>query len=163
MRVLHDEQIEKIKKLGLIVNGVPGVNGWERSRLRSEAFNVGDQRAKLLSRLRSLIDKGVTVAGGSDCHPCHPYGPLHFIQAAVTPSHFSFEAPLTVKEAVRLWTVNSAYESFEENNKGTLAPGKYADLVILGEDPFRVETNRIEKIPVIETWVGGKKVWPSAR
>jgi predicted amidohydrolase YtcJ len=85
----------------------------------------------MLSRLRTLIDKGIPVAGGSDCHPCHPYGPLHFIQAAVTPSHFSFEAPLTVKEAVRLWTINSAYESFEENLKGTLEPGKLADLLIL--------------------------------
>jgi predicted amidohydrolase YtcJ len=158
VRLLHDDQIEKIKRLGLIVNGVPGVNGWEPSRLRSEAFNVGDKRAHMLSRLRTLIDKGVTVAGGSDCHPCHPYGPLHFIQAAVTPSHFSFEPALTVKEAVQLWTVNSAYESFEENLKGTLEPGKLADMVILGDDPFKVDKKHIENIPVLETWVGGKKV-----
>jgi hypothetical protein len=158
VRLMHDDQIEKIKRLGLIVNGVPGVNGWEPSRLRSEAFNVGDKRAPLLSRLRTLIDKGVIVAGGSDCHPCHPYGPLHFIQAAVTPAHFSFEPPLTVKEAVRLWTVNSAYESFEENLKGSLEPGKLADLVILKDDPFKVDKNQIEHIPVLETWVGGKKV-----
>jgi predicted amidohydrolase YtcJ len=68
------------------------------------------------------------------------------------------EAPLTVKEAVRLWTVNSAYESFEENLKGTLEPGKLADIVILGDDPFKVDKKHIEEIPVVETWVGGKKV-----
>jgi predicted amidohydrolase YtcJ len=157
-RVLHDEQIEKIVRLGLIVNGVPGVNGWEQSRLRVEAGNVGDNRARLLSRLRTLIDRGIIVAGGSDCHPCHPYGPLHFIQAAVTPNTYSFEAPLTVKEAFRLWTTNAAYESWEEELKGSLTPGKLADMVVLADNPFRVAPNRIETIAVEETWVGGQKV-----
>jgi predicted amidohydrolase YtcJ len=159
VRLLHDEQIEKIRQLGLIVNGVPGVNGWEPTRLRAEAFNVGDHRARLLSRLRTLIDRGVLVAGGSDCHPCHPYGPLHFIQAAVSKGTYTLEAPLTRTEAFDLWTRNAAYESWQENLTGSLEPGKLADMVVLAEDPFKVDANRIEEIAVEQTWVGGKRVF----
>jgi len=158
-RILHDEQIERIKKLGLVVNGVPGVNGWLPTRLAVEAENVGPQRAQLLSRLRTLIDHGVTVAGGSDCHPCHPYGPLHFIYRAVNSGNFSYEDPLTLDEAISLWTTNAAYVSWAEEKKGSLSCGKLADFVILSDDIHRVKLADIDKIEVEKTFVGGEVVW----
>lgn len=158
-RILHDEQIGKIKKLGLMVNGVPGVNGWFPTRFAIETYNVGDKRAKLLSRLRTLIDEGITVAGGSDCHPCHPYGPIHFIYHAINKGNFSYEDPLTLNEAIQLWTTNAAYVSFAEDRKGPLECGKLADFVILSNDPYKVSAKEINKIEVEKTFVGGKIVW----
>lgn len=159
MRVLHDEQIERLKELEVMVNATPGVNGWLPTRYAVEAYNVGDKRAKLLSRIRTMLDKGIMVAGGSDCHACHPFGPLHFIFRAINRGNYSCEAPLTLDEAIRLWTINSAYVSFAENKKGSLECGKLADFVVLSEDPYKVDKGKVDRIQVEKTFVGGKKVW----
>ena len=159
VRILHDEQIQKIKNLDLMVNGVPGVNGWLPTRFAIESRNVGKDRARLLSRLRTLIDQGITVAGGSDCHPCHPYGPLHYIFRATNRDNFSHEDPLTIDEAIRLWTTDAAYVTRTETRKGSLACGKLADFVVLSHDPFAVIPGELDKIRVERTYVGGKAVW----
>jgi len=159
VRLLHDEQIQKISDLGIMINGTPGVNGWNPTRFAIEAYNVGDGRAKLLSRLRSLWDKGTMVAAGSDCHACHPFGPLFFIHRMINPGNFSHEAPFTVEEAIRAWTTNAAYVSLAEKKKGSLEPGKLADFVLLSEDPYKVDPKTFEKIEVEKTFVGGRIVW----
>lgn len=159
VRVLHDEQIKRIKDLGVMINATPGVNGWLPTRYAVEAYNVGDKRAKLLSRIRTMLDNGIMVAAGSDCHACHPFGPLHFIFRAINRGNFSCEAPLTIDEAVRLWTINSAYVSFAEDKKGSLECGKLADFVVLSEDPFIVAKSKLDQIQVEKTYVGGEKVW----
>ena len=66
------------------------------------------------------------------------------------------EEAITVEEGLRAQTVNAAYVSFEEHRLGTLEPGKLADLVVLGEDPFQVPPDRFEELPVDHTIVGGK-------
>ena len=58
-----------------------------------------------------------------------------------------------------MWTVNSAYESFEENLKGTLEPGKLADMVVLSDNPVTVPPERIKDISVEMTIIGGEVVW----
>jgi predicted amidohydrolase YtcJ len=68
---------------------------------------------------------------------------------------------ITVEEAIRCGTVNGAYASFEENIKGTIAPGKLADLIVLGRDPFRAAPASLLSIPVERTMVGGKWVYES--
>jgi predicted amidohydrolase YtcJ len=112
-----------------------------------------------LSRIRTLLDKGVMVAAGSDCHACHPFGPIHFILRAVNRGNFSCEAPLSLDEAIRIWTINSAYVSFAEDKKGSLECGKLADFIVLSEDPYKVNLKQLDKIEVEKTFVGGKMVW----
>ena len=66
---------------------------------------------------------------------------------------------LTVKEALDSYTIGGAYASFEENQKGDIKEGMLADFVILGENPFEVESNAISDIPVLGTWVNGTCVY----
>ena len=72
-----------------------------------------------------------------------------------------FNQALTVAEAIRASTRNGAYASFEENVKGTLEPGKFADLVVLGRDPFREDPSTLRTIPVERTMTGGRWVFES--
>jgi predicted amidohydrolase YtcJ len=68
---------------------------------------------------------------------------------------------ITVAEAVRCGTVHGAYASFEENIKGTIAPGKLADLIVLGRDPFHSDPQSLVNIPIERTMVGGRWVYES--
>jgi predicted amidohydrolase YtcJ len=68
------------------------------------------------------------------------------------------EQKISVEETVRAYTYGSAYAEFQENVKGTLTPGKLADLVILSRDIFKIDPNEIENVKVVLTMVDGKVV-----
>jgi predicted amidohydrolase YtcJ len=68
---------------------------------------------------------------------------------------------ISVEQAIRCYTMHGAYASFEERVKGSISAGKLADLVVLGEDPTRVDPESLIKVPVEKTMVGGKFVWDS--
>jgi predicted amidohydrolase YtcJ len=120
----------------------------------------GAERVAMMFAHRSFIDWGIHVSGASD-NPCGPYEPLLAIQSCVTRKGSSGEILganqcIRVEEALYLYTMASAYASFEENIKGSITPEKLADLVVLGEDPHRVKPDEIKDIPVEMTVVGGK-------
>jgi predicted amidohydrolase YtcJ len=120
----------------------------------------GAKRVEMMFAHRSFLDSGIAVSGASD-HPCGPYEPLMAIQSCVTRKSSDGEVlgarqRITVEEALHLYTMNSAYASFEEDLKGSITPGKVADLVVLGEDPRRVDPDEIKDIPVDMTIVGGE-------
>ena len=109
---------------------------------------------------RSFLDHGIAVSGASDS-PCGPYQPLLGVQSCVTRKSAGGEMlgpnqRISVEEALYLYTMASAYASFEENLKGSITPGKLADLVVLGEDPRKVDPEEIKDIPVEMTIVGGE-------
>ena len=120
----------------------------------------GADRVEMMFAHRSFLEYGIPVSGASDS-PCGPYEPLLAIQSCVTRRSSSGESlgsrqRITVEEAISLYTLASAYASFEENIKGSITPGKLADLVVLGEDPRRVDPDEIKDIPVEMTLVGGE-------
>jgi hypothetical protein len=155
--VLNQELINRMKKLGVIVSVQPLVSASEFS-VWSATENLGAERARWLYPLKTLIKKGIRVIGGSDC-PMEPLSPLMGIQAAVTRTAFP-EERLTVDNALRMYTVDAAYSSKEENLKGSIKAGKTADLTVLSGDPRNVSPNEIEKINVEMTLVGGRVVYP---
>ena len=111
---------------------------------------------------KSFIESGIPVAPASD-HSPGPYEPLMAIQSMVTRKDFAGRVwgpsqRITVDEALRVCTVNGAYASFEENEKGTITAGKLADFVILAEDPHDVDPDLIKEIQVIRTVLGGRTV-----
>ena len=120
----------------------------------------GPDRVKMMFAHRSFLDSGIPVSGSSD-NPCGPHEPLLAIQSCVTRKSAAGEVlgaqqRIDVEEAIRIYTVASAYASFEEDLKGSIAAGKLADLVVLGEDPRRVNPDEIKDIPVAMTMVGGE-------
>jgi predicted amidohydrolase YtcJ len=125
--------------------------------------HLGQQRSQLTYPLRSLIAAGIPVAGSSDS-PVSSYQPLIGVQAAVTEQTMSGAAfapgeALTVEEALGLYTRNAAYAAFDERVKGTVTPGKYADLTVLAADPRAVPAAEISAIGVTATIQGGEFVY----
>ena len=148
--VLDEKSIRRMKRLGIIASVQPHFTAsdfWVEHRL-------GKKRAHWVYPFKSLMKAGVVVCGGSDC-PVDPISPLLGIWAAVVRKR-NFGERLTVEEAIRLYTVNAAYASFEENLKGTIEEGKLADIVVLSDDPFKIEPEKIRDIKVSMTIVGGQ-------
>jgi predicted amidohydrolase YtcJ len=121
------------------------------------------QRQKWLYRIKSFLDAGLVVAGSSDS-PVASDNPLVGIYAAVTRRAESGQGLLpheavSVKEALEMYTVNAAYASFEEDIKGSIAPGKLADLVILSADPLKSPPEKLKEIKVEMTIIDGRVVW----
>jgi predicted amidohydrolase YtcJ len=154
--VLSAGLIQRLKKQKIIVSVQPRVIASEFS-VWSATEHLGAERARWLFPLKTLIKEGVKVVGGSDC-PMEPLNPLLGIQTAVTRQVFP-EERITVGEALRMYTVDAAYSSGEENIKGSVETGKLADLTVLSHDPAEVPTNEIENITVEMTIAGGKVVY----
>lgn len=154
--VLNRKLIARIKKVGLTVSVQPKCAITEFS-VWSAVERLGPERARLLYPFKTLIDEGILVVGGSDC-PMEPLSPLEGIQAAVTRQYFP-EEQISVDEALKMYTVNAAKASSEENIKGTVEEGKLADLTVLSGDPRTVQPNKIGDITVYMTVVGGKIVY----
>jgi predicted amidohydrolase YtcJ len=127
---------------------------------------IGKERAKTTYAFRSLLDSGATLAFGTDWTVA-PLDPMLTIYAAVTRRTLDGknskgwipEQKISVEETVRAYTVGSAYAEFQENVKGTITPGKLADLVILSRDIFKIDPKDIEKTQVVLTMIDGKIVY----
>lgn len=154
--VLNKELIRRIRKLGMIVSVQPKCVISEFS-IWSAVDRLGFERARLLYPLKTLFREGIRVIGGSDC-PMEPISPLSGIQAAVTRSYFP-EEQITVDEALRMYTINPAYASNEENIKGSIEEGKLADLTVLSDDPTTVVSSEIGDIEVKMTVLDGKIIF----
>jgi predicted amidohydrolase YtcJ len=115
---------------------------------------------------RSFLDAGIRVPGASDYGP-GPFEPLMAIQSMVTRKDTSGRVwgenqKVSVDEALKIATIHGAYASYEEAQKGSIAPGKLADFVVLEKDPHDVEPDRIKDIKIARTVVGGRTVHPKS-
>jgi predicted amidohydrolase YtcJ len=125
----------------------------------------GEQRTNHMFPMRSFLAAGLCLTDSSD-YTASPSDPMMWLQSQVTRTDmkgnvWGANQRITVKEAIRCGTVHGAYASFEENIKGSIEPGKLADLVILGRDPFKTDPSSLVAIPVERTMVGGNWVYES--
>ena len=116
-----------------------------------------------LYRFKSFLNSGLIVAASSDS-PVVPDNPLIGVYAAVTRQAesgqpLSAEERISASQALVMYTVNAAYASFEEDVKGSISPGKLADMVLLSDDPTKVPPEQIRDITVEMTIIGGEVVW----
>jgi len=112
---------------------------------------------------RSFLDAGIMVSGHSD-HPVCPFQPLLGIHSlanrrSAEGKPIGLSQRVSVIEALRMYTINAAYHTFEENAMGSIEPGKYADMVVLGKDLLTAPTDTIKDIPVDMTIVAGRIVY----
>src|SRR5262245_27222765 len=127
----------------------------------------GPVRAAWTTPVRAYLDRGFVVAGGTDSAVV-PYPPLWVIYHFVTRDTISggvlgADQKISREEALRLETINNAFLTFEERIKGSIEPGKLADLVVLPEDILTCPDKHIEQMQVVLTMVGGKnRLWSSA-
>lgn len=127
---------------------------------------IGSERAKTTYAFRSLRDTGARLAFGSDW-PVAPATPLEGIYAAVTrrtlddkhPDGWIPEQKITVEDALHAYTTGAAYASFEEGDKGSLAPGKLADVVIVDRDLTKIAPESIREAKIQYTIVGGRVMY----
>jgi predicted amidohydrolase YtcJ len=127
---------------------------------------IGAERTKGTYAFRSLLDSGAVLAFGSDWTVA-PLNPLTGIKAAVTrqtldgkhPNGWVPEQRISVDEAVRAYTVGSAYAEFTDKVKGTIMPGQLADIVMLDRDIYGIDPSKLDQARVVLTIVDGKVVY----
>ena len=160
---LHPDDISRFAKLGIIAS-MQGVHAtsdgpWVLKRL-------GAERAKSGAYLwRSLLDAGVVIANGTDT-PVEDIDPIACFYASVARrmadgTSFYPEQKMTREEALRSYTLNGAYAAFEEDIKGSITPGKLADVVVLSQDILKVPEAEIPTAQVVLTILGGRVRWRS--
>ncbi|MEN6544006.1 amidohydrolase family protein [Parvibaculum sp.] len=161
--ILHDEQIERIAKLGISPSFLIGhVHYWGKA-FRDEIF--GPAKTNLLGRAASCGKKGIRWTMHSD-EPVSEMDPLRLIDNAVNRSLWKEPGGVlnpaervSVEDAIVALTRDAAWQCHSDHEIGTLEPGKFADFVVLDKDPRAVPPETIRSIRVLETWVSGKRVY----
>lgn len=153
------DQFERMKKLGVIIStqNHPYEAG---GRMR---YFWGEKRAAKVMRVKDWQDAGLVVGGGSDRPGAliSPFLQLYFwITRKMNDGQvIGPDQKLSRADALRLMTINNAYITFEENLKGSIEPGKLADLVVIEEDFLTVPEEKIKEIQPVATFLGGKVVY----
>lgn len=162
---LNEKDIPRFQQLGVIAcmqprHCAPDITGqWAKA--------VGPRRWKYAWAFRSLRDSGATLAFASDWNVAE-MEPLIGIYTSLTRKGLDGkpeggwipEQTIDVETAIRGYTINGAYANFVEQNRGSITKGKYADLVLISENLFKVPAEKIKDVKVEWTMVGGKQVWP---
>ncbi|MBW2578600.1 MAG: amidohydrolase [Deltaproteobacteria bacterium] len=155
------EGLERLKRAGIIPVPTPYSSlGWF-----GDAWLDASQPGDKAVPYRSLVDGGFMPPGNSDCmgtepEALNPWWSIWCVVARKTRSGRTIcpEEGLGVMDAIRLYTTHSAYAGFEEALKGSIEPGKLADLIVLSEDPFEIPPDGLKEVRVVKTLIGGKLV-----
>jgi predicted amidohydrolase YtcJ len=129
---------------------------------------IGHDRASRTYAFRTFVDRGVRLAFGTDW-PVAPLDPVLTLYAAVTratldgkyPQGWFPEQKLSIQEAIADYTLGSAYAEFQEHEKGSIEPGKLADMVLLSQDVLHIAPEAIRDTHILKTWLGGVEIYGS--
>ena len=160
--ILHDEQIEKMAELGLSPSFLIGhVHYWGKAFVE-DIFGL--EKASKLDRTGACEDQGIRWSLHSD-DPVTEMNPLRCMENAVVRNMWRSDELLAPEErvpaaaALRAMTIDAAWQCHSDHEVGSLAAGKFADFVVLAEDPLTVAPETLGEIKVLETWVGGRQVF----
>jgi len=161
--------IQKMKELGIVVDLQPDWLWLDGATLRKQ---FGNERMTYFQPYKSLFEAGVPVGGGSDhmqkigsLRSINPYNPFLGMWITLTRQPRWIDQPLhpeqriSREQAIRLYTINNAYLTFEEKEKGSLEKGKLADFIVLDKDILTCPADEVRSIRVDETYLGGKQVY----
>ncbi len=162
---MAEKDFERFRRLDVIASVQPyqtiDDGRWAEKR-------IGPERAKTTYAFRTFLNNKVRLAFGTDWTVA-PLNPMLTIYAAVTratldgknPDGWIPEQKMKVSEAVEAYTMGSAYAEFQEKEKGSITPGKFADMILLSDDIFAIKPEAIRDVTVEMTMVGGKVVYPA--
>ena len=161
--------IDKMKALGVVANLQPAWLYLDGTTLRQ---HFGLERLAYFHPYRTLFEQGVAVGGGSDhmqkigsLRSINPYNPFLAMWTTIVRQPRGSDGPLhpeqslTREQAIRLYTTNNAFLTFEEARKGSLEPGKLADFVVLDRDILTCPLDEVKDIQVEATYLGGTRVY----
>ena len=157
VRETRPEQLDRIGRLGLVVETIPLTELW----LRGGEYLESDDLANTVVAHRDYLDHNVHFGFGTDNKPYNPFVTLWSAIARRERRTGQILGPrqqLTRQEALRVFTVGGAYFSFDEHRRGSLEPGKLADLAVLSHDLMSVPEEEIPNIGSLLTIVGGQVV-----
>jgi predicted amidohydrolase YtcJ len=155
--------IPRFKSLDIIASMQPT---HATSDMNMAEDRIGPERLQGAYAWRRFLDQGTRVAGGSD-FPVESTNPFWGIHAAVTRQDhdnqpvggWHREQAMTRVEALRAFTLDAAYATAADDRVGTLEPGHYADFILVDRDLFEVPAEELWKLQVLETWLGGQRVY----
>ena len=166
---MSEEAIREMARLGIVADMQPV---WIERDGKTLSDHFGSERLTWFQPYRTIFDQGTVVGGGSDhmqkigsLRSVNPYNPFLGLWSTLArlprwsdnPLHP--EQAITREQALRLYTINNAYLSFEEDRKGSLEPGKLADLIVIDRDYLTCPLAEVREIQVEQTYVGGKQVY----
>ena len=162
VNMLSPRDIEKIVRMGLVITPHTNSNIYKFGHLYQQRLPT--EWLREVTPLRDLLDAGVKVGLVTDNVPISLFWPIWESvarRALVTNERVAPDQAITRAEALRCATVNGAYLTFDEDKKGSLEPGKLADLAVLSDDPLTIEEKSIADITSLMTIVGGRTVHQS--
>lgn len=161
--------IENMARLNIVANMQPN---WLQLDGATLLKHFGEERTEYFQPYRTIFDKGAIVGGGSDhmqkigsFRSINQYNPFLGMWTTLARSPrwmeggFHPEQIITREEAVRLYTINNAFLTFEEDMKGSIEPGKLADLIVIDRDLLECSLDEIPDTRVERTYLGGRLVW----
>jgi hypothetical protein len=163
------EIIRKMREIGIVANLQPDWLWLDGATLRKQ---FGDARLEYFQPYKTLFASGVVVGGGSDhmqkigsLRSINPYNPFLGMWIALARQPRWADQPLrpeqriSREQAIRLYTINNAWLTFEEKEKGSLETGKLADLIVLDRDILTCPLDEVRQIQVERTYLGGKPIY----
>jgi predicted amidohydrolase YtcJ len=159
--VLTPELITRIKALGAIPTPFASYVYFHGEKMSE----YGAARTERMFPMRWFLDAGIPATMGSD-YPPGPFEPMMALTSMITRTDirgttWGASQKISFDEAMKVLTMNGAYASYEERAKGSLEPGKYADLVVLAADPRKVPPSEIVNVKIERTMVDGRWVYES--
>jgi predicted amidohydrolase YtcJ len=163
------EDIERMQRVGIVADMQPA---WLRMDGATLTKHFGEERLRYFQPYRTLFARGVVVGGGSDhmqkigsLRSNNPYNPFLGMwitlarRARWTEKPLVAEESITREQAIRFYTINNAFLTFEEKEKGSIEAGKLADLVVIDRDILRCPVEEVKETQVLRTYVGGKLIY----
>ncbi len=155
-----EEGIEICNNYNILLPMQIAFDNWKQEPAEYIELILGKERSEKLNPIKTLMENGCIISFGSDA-PCTEPNPIISLHKAV--NHSNPDEAVSVQDALRMCTYNGYYTTFDEGFRGSLEEGKFADMVILSDNPYSVESDKLKDIEVLKTILGGREYTPQSQ